>query len=347
MTIRDVARQAGVSVATVSRVLNNSGPVSSSTRRRVEAVAEALDYVPHGGARSLITRRTTNLGVILPDLYGEFFSELIRGMDRATRAAGYHLLLSGSHAADVELAAALRAMRGRVDGLILMSPEITPAELVELIPRGLPVVLINTEVGKNGRFDTLNVDNRGGAYAAVQHLVSAGHSRIALINGRLANHDARERRLGYRRALEEAGLESASELELESDFTKAGGQRAARALLELEPRPTAVFAANDSMAVGALSAFREAGLRVPDEMAVVGFDDIPIAEYVTPPLSTVKVDLLRFGERAVELVVDSLTDPSGREPRDEIVETQLVIRRSSDGAPGVAAVAGSAEERQL
>lgn len=334
VTIRDVARQAGVSVATVSRVLNSSGPVSPATRERVEAVAEELEYVPHGGARSLITRRTTNLGVVLPDLYGEFFSQLIRGMDQATRAAGYHLLLSGSHADGAELAAALRAMRGRVDGLILMSPDITPKELVKVVPTGLPVVLINTEVGENRRFDTLNVDNRGGAYAAVRHLVSMGRRRIGLIGGNPSNHDARERRAGYRQALADAGLEADRGLEVESDFTKAGGQRGARALLAVDGRPTAVFAANDSMAVGALSAFREAGLRVPEDMALAGFDDVPIAQYVVPPLTSVHVDLLRFGERAVETVVGALLDPSSHEPRHEVVETRLVIRRSSEAGNG-------------
>lgn len=334
VTIRDVARQAGVSVATVSRVLNASGPVSAATRERVEEVAEALRYVPHGGARSLITRRTSNLGVILPDLYGEFFSELIRGMDAATRAAKHHLLLSGSHADNAELAAALRAMRGRVDGLILMSPDITPTELLAVIPAGIPVVLMNAGVEEDTRFDTLNVDNLGGARAAVRHLASSGRKRIALIGGNPTNHDAQERRRGYRTALAESGVEWHSELEVESNFTKDGGHIAALELLKLERRPTAVFAANDSMGVGALRAFREAGLRIPEEMAVVGFDDVPIARYVTPPLTSVRVDLLQLGRRAVNLAVEALKDPSSHEPRHEVVETKLVIRRSSQEESG-------------
>lgn len=328
-TIRDVARQAGVSVATVSRVLNSSGPVSPATRRRVESVAKDLEYVPHGGARSLITRRTTNLGVVLPDVHGEFFSELIRGMDRATQAAGYHLLLTGSHANGAELAAALRVMRGRVDGLILMSPDIELTELDGVAPTGLPVVLINAGVTDGQRFDTLNVDNQGGAREAVKHLVSLGRTRVGLIGGTPSNHDARERQAGYREGLRESGLEPDPALEVLSDFSKAGGQRSALALMGLNPRPTAVFAANDSMAVGALSAFREAGVRVPEDVALVGFDDIPIARYVTPPLSSVKVDLPRLGERAVELLLEALQDPSTHEPRHEVVEAKLVIRRSS------------------
>lgn len=326
-TIRDVAREAGVSVATVSRVLNGSGPVSESARVRVERAATALQYTPHGAARSLSTRRTTNLGVILPDLYGEFFSEVIRGIDTATRAAGYHLLLSGSHAVRAEVSAALGAMRGRVDGLILMSPDIGPAELERVVPVSLAAVLVNS-APVDGRFATLNVDNIGGAQGMVRHLASLGHERIALIGGDPTNHDAAERWAGYRRGLEEAGLAVDEALELVSDFTKSGGYAAAQRLAALERAPTAVFAANDAMAVGALSGLQEAGLRVPGDMAVAGFDDIPMARYVTPPLSTVHVDLTGVGERAVGLLLSALEPGSSREPKHEVVETSLVIRRS-------------------
>jgi LacI family transcriptional regulator len=327
-TIRDVAREAGVSVATVSRVLNGSGPVSDATRERVRSVAATLRYTPHFGARSLSSRRTQSVGVILPDLYGEFFSEVIRGMDGATRAAGYHLLLSGYHADDAQVTAALRAMRGRVDGLVLMSPDILPDELQWMVVPGSPVVLVNSGA-TDGRFDTLDVDNGGGAYAAVHHLASLGHSRIGLIGGEPLNHDACARRKGYRAALETAGLPWRAEWEVDSDFTKSGGYAAAGSLARLlHERPTAVFAANDSMAVGAMSAFHEAGIRVPQDVAVVGFDDIPMARYVTPTLSTVRVDLTRLGHRSIDLLLAALRDGAGHEPRHDVVETSLVIRRS-------------------
>ena len=327
-TIRDVAKRAGVSVATVSRVLNGSGPVSDGARQRVEDAATALRYVPHGAAQSLSTRRTLNLGVILPDLYGEFFSQFIRGLDQATRAAGYHLLLSGSHAQDAEVDAALRAMRARVDGLILMSPDIDPDRLLEVLPPGSPTVLVNTPFGDGDSFDTLDVDNRGGAYAMVRHFVSLGHQRIGLIGGRASNYDARERRTGYRTALEESGLEHRPEWEVEADFTKSSGYESARRLLENGDRPTAVFAANDSMAIGALSAIQEAGLNVPADVAVGGFDDIPIARYVTPALTSVHVDLTGLGERAVELLLMSIRGQGVRVPVHEVAPTELVVRRS-------------------
>ncbi|HUG41637.1 MAG TPA: LacI family DNA-binding transcriptional regulator [Longimicrobiales bacterium] len=330
-TIRDVAREAGVSVATVSRVLNGSGPVSDSARSRVERAARSLEYTPHGAARSLSTRRTLNLGVILPDLYGEFYSQVIRGMDSVTRKAGYHLLLSGSHADRTEVSAALRAMRGRVDGLILMSPDITPVELGQVVPATWPAVLVNSGP-TNGRFDTLNVDNAGGSTAVVRHLGALGHERIGLIAGEAQNHDAQERREGYGRTLAALGLERRPEWEVEADFTKQGGYAAAQRLAGLAERPTAIFAANDSMAVGALSALQEAGLRVPEDVAVVGFDDVPIARYVTPPLSTVQVDLQGLGRRAVELLLLALQEGAAHEPRHEVVGTSLVVRRSC-GAP--------------
>lgn len=331
-TIRDVARRAGVSVATVSRVLNSSGPVRDSTRERVEEAIVALEYTPHGGARGLIMRRTTNLGVILPDLYGEFFSQVIRGMDQVARRSGYHLLVSSSHANRDEVEAALGAMRGRVDGLILMSPDIIMDDLTRALSAGLPVVLVNSAVQSNGRFDTVNVDNRGGAYAVVRHLAGMGHERIGFIGGPANNHDARERAEAYRRALADGGLERREEWEVTEDFTKSGGYRAARRLVGLGDLPTAVFAANDSMAVGAMSAFQESGLRVPEDVAVAGFDDLPVARYVTPALTTVHVDLLRLGERTMELLLLALKEDGGREARHEQVATTLAIRRSC-GAP--------------
>ena len=248
-TIKDVAREAGVSVATVSRVINTKGPVREATRDRILAVAAALRYVPHGGARSLITNRTSTVGALLPDLHGEFFSELIRGMDLAARRNGYHLLISGSHADRDEVEAVLRALRGRVDGLILMSPDIDAATLEANLPDDLPVVLLNCRV--DGRtLDALAIDNVGGAAAMVRHLAGLGHRRIAFVGGAAGNNDAEERLRGYRKARRELRLPADAELEIAGDFSEESGYRAGGRLLALDPRPDAVFAANDSMAIG-------------------------------------------------------------------------------------------------
>lgn len=336
-TIKDVAREARVSVATVSRVFNGKGPVRVDTRDRVLAAAAALRYVPHGGARSLITNRTSTVGVVLPDLYGEFFSELIRGLDLAARRGGYHLLVSGSHSDRDELEAALRALRGRVDGLILMSPDLDAATLRANLPDDLPVVLLNCRVAGH-RFDTLSVGNVGGAAAMVGHLAGLGHRRIAFVRGAAGNNDAAERLRGFRRAVRRLGLPAAAELELAGDFSEESGYRAGPLVLALDPRPDAVFAANDSMAIGLLAALREAGEEVPEGIALAGFDDIPIARFLTPALTTVRVDIARLGARAFERLAAAL-DPKGSPPGgSEVVPTQVVVRASC-GAAAIRATA--------
>lgn len=318
-------------MATVSRVLNSSGPVRDETRDRVEGAAAELRYSPNGAARSLITRRTDVFGVILPELHGEFFSEVIRGMDPQAQRHGYHLLLSSSRDGKREIEFALRAMRGRVDGLVVMSPTVTASALAASLPAHVPVVLLNCDTA-GSPYDSIRVDNFGGARAMVHHLAAMGHERIAMVAGSEANFDARERLRGYRAALAEAGLPEEDRV-VEGDFTEAAGYRAAVALARRSPRPTAVFCANDSMAVGVLSGLRAAGLRVPDDVAVAGFDDIPIARYLSPPLSSVHVDVHRLGARAVELLCHALDKENREAPIQELFPTRLVTRRSC-GGPG-------------
>ena len=331
ITIRDVAREAGVSVATVSRVFNDSGPVGVETRKRILEVATALRYIPDSAARSLITRRTSTLGVLLPDLYGEFFSEVIRGIDATAQRGGYHLLVSSSHNDRGAIEAAMRAMRGRVDGLVVMSPDVDAQALVANLADVTPVVLLNCDVGSTA-FDSLNIDNVGGASAMVRHLVSRGHRRVAFIGGGDRNHDAAERLRGYRTTLDALQVVRRPEWERTGDFTESGGYRAAAEILALDPRPTAIFAANDSMAIGALSALREAGVRVPEDVAVVGFDDIPIARYMSPPLTTVHVAINELGERATRMLLQAVDGKNQHVKCQETLPTTLVIRRSCGAA---------------
>jgi LacI family transcriptional regulator len=329
-TIKDVAREASVSVATVSRVLNGAPVVREETAKRIRDVAAALRYAPHGGARSLITKRTNTLGVLLPDLYGEFFSELIHGIDVTARREGYHILVSRSWEGRTEIEEAMRAMRGRVDGVLLMSPDIDADSLLN-IPPALPLVLLCSPASQPA-LDSVIIDNYRGAKEMTRHLVSLGHQRIAIIKGAAGNYDAAERLRGYRAALKEAGIERVADLERSGDFTEAGGFAATLELLAHHPRPTAIFAANDSMAIGALSALRESGVRVPDEIAVAGFDDIPLARYMDPPLSSVRVAISDLGARAVETLLHGIRNQASRHPQRERLSTELVIRRST-GAP--------------
>ena len=326
-TIKDVAREARVSVATVSRVFNSGGLVAEETRCRVRDIANALRYVPHGGARSLITSKTTAIGVLLPDLYGEFFSEVVRGIDLAARRSGYHLIVSSSHNDKAEIEGAMRAMRGRVDGVIIMSPDIDAQALMLNLPDSHPVALLNCAL-RGAAFDSVNIDNSRGARAIVRHLISHGHRRIAIITGTTRNVDGHERQLGYRAALRDASLDRNAHWETPGNFTEDSGFEAARSLLKLRSRPTAIFAANDSMAIGALSALREAGVGVPEEIAVAGFDDIPIARHVNPPLTSVHVPIAELGERATEKLIDGLAHGDRHVRRQDVLGTTLVIRSS-------------------
>ena len=326
-TIKDVAREADVSVATVSRVFNDSGPVSETTRQRIVEVANRLRYSPHGAARSLITNRTSTIGVLLPDLYGEFFSEVIRGMDQAAQPSGYHLLVSSSHDAKDEIEAALRAMRGRVDGLSVLSPHLDAPSVGANVPPTLPIVLLNCAVTGNG-YDAFTIENERGAHAMVRHLLSLGHRAIAIITGEAGNHDAAERLRGYAGAMREADLVVPNDWEIPGDFTEASGYRAVGTLLELRQRPTAIFAANDAMAIGALSALRDAGVLVPDDVAVVGFDDIPMARYMSPPLSSVHVSIAELGIQAVKTLVHAIDSKNEHARRHQRLETTLMIRTS-------------------
>ncbi|MGZ6156579.1 MAG: LacI family DNA-binding transcriptional regulator [Gemmatimonadaceae bacterium] len=329
VTIKDVAREAKMSVATVSRVLNGSGPVSEDTKRLIREVAGRMRYVPHSGARSLITSKTETLGVLLPDLYGEFFSEVIRGMDDTAQRNGFHLLISRAYADRHGIETAIRAMRGRVDGVVAMSPDLDANSLLNL-PSTIPVVLL-CSVSKGSEIDSLTIQNCRGAREMVAHLISRGHRRIAIIKGSPRNYDAAERLRGYRMALREAGIDLDPALEREGDFTEAAGYSAAVALLALMNRPTAIFAANDSMAIGALSLLRESGIAVPEEVAVAGFDDIPLARYMDPPLSSVHVPICELGAKAVELLLHGITHKNDHARRRERVSTKLVIRRSTGG----------------
>lgn len=334
VTIREVAREAGVSVATVSRVLNGTGQASEETTRRIREVAARLRYSPNEAARALIRSRTHALGVLLPDLHGEFFSEVIRGIDQRARQTGYHILVSSFHSDHGEMEGALRAMRGRVDGLILMSPDLDARGLLAESGAELPTVLINVPPASTGSCDSIMVDNVGGARAMVRHLLALGHRRIAMITGGSQNHDSRERLRGYRSALRAAGIELDPSLEVTGDFTEQGGYTAAEALLALRRPPRAIFAANDAMAVGAMSALRDHGVQVPEQIALAGFDDIPIARYLTPPLSSVHVAIDELGRRATELALAAQEKGGDRTPRREVLRTTLIVRSSCGAGRG-------------
>ncbi|MDB4909098.1 MAG: transcriptional regulator [Gemmatimonadetes bacterium] len=333
VTIKDVARLASVSVATVSRVLNSSAPVSPDTRERVLQVARSLHFVPNGSARSLSRRRAAALGVILPDLYGEFFSELLRGIDQAAQRASHSLLVSSSHHDARGIGSAIRAMRGRVDGLLIMAPEVDAADVAEVLPADFPTVLINGAAASSS-VQTITVDNFGGAQAMTEHLLSLGRRRIGFIAGAAHNADALERERGHHAALQSAGLPIDPELYVRGDFSEESGWQGAATLMGILSPPAAIFAANDAMAIGAISYLREQDITVPERMAVVGFDDIPVARYLNPSLTTVRVGIAALGQQATALLLDALDNraPPTNVASRSVLPTHLVIRGSC-GSP--------------
>ncbi len=336
VTIKDVAREANVSVATVSRALNGHENVAEAVRKRVLAVASELRYSPHHAARSLSSRRTHTIGVVLPDLHGEFFSELMRGIDQVARERGLHLLVSSYHGDPAGQGAALRAMRGRVDGLLVMSPFVDDTGVVrDNLSPGMPAVLMNSSPVE-ADVPAVSVDNYGGAREMVRHLAGAGHRRIAFIAGPADNFDAAERLRGYRDALA-ACLPDAQPWILQGDFDEASGHRAGGELLAAAHRPDAVFAANDMMALGCLFALNHAGIQVPGEIAIAGFDDIPLSRYVYPSLTTMGVDITELGGRALRTLLATITPPSGTgDARTHMAPLvpQLMVRDSSVAATG-------------
>lgn len=329
VTIRDVAREAGVSLATVSRALNDAAEVTVETRQRVRAAADRLGYVPHSGARSLITRRTGTLGVLLPDLYGEFFSELIRGIDQTAQRHGYHMVLASSHSDAREIAAAVGSMRGRVDGFVVMSPDVSALPALADLARTFPAVVLGAGPEVGG-FATISVANYEGAVAMTEHLLALGHKRIAFICGPGGNVDAAERLRGVCAATKD--VEGVQVDEYPGDFRQETGYNTTKLLLDRPTRPDVIFCANDAMAIGAIGALHEAGMRVPADLAVVGFDDIPIARFLTPPLTTVRVPIAELGANATESLIDTLRGGAPLTARSELMPTSLVVRASC-GAP--------------
>lgn len=324
-TIRDVAREAGVSVASVSRALNGLSTVTDAMRDRVAVVADRLGYVPHAGARSLSLSRTNVIGVVLPDLHGEFFSELVRGMDKATGTRGYQMLFSTMHA-DVAMARqAVLAMHGRVDGLIMMAPQLGGEPLAKMLPRGTEVVLINSApiAGRDG----FSVDNRLGAEAMTRHLIEAGRRAIVHVSGPIDNVDGRERVEGFRAAIARHAPGRPAPV-VTGDFRESGGERAVAHLLDAGEPFDAIFAANDAMALGVLQALARAGIAVPEDVAVAGFDDIPIARHLG--LTTMHVPLEEIGDRAVDRLVARIAGKP-REPVDLDITPELVVRSSTGG----------------
>jgi LacI family transcriptional regulator len=323
----DVAARAGVSKMSVSRVINGAPGVSPEMSHRVQRAIRQLSYVPSQRARSLAVGRTHLLGMIVLDVVSEWVWPLIRGAGREAEKLGYQVLLRTTSAGEV---AGLRDPpldSDLLDGLIIVNWRVPLAFARQLAHRGLPVVLIDA-FERTSRIAWVGAQDRKGARLATRHLTDLGHRRIAFIGGGAAPYLARERLAGFEQGLREAGIDSADVLQ--GDFSRQSGFRLATRLLQRKRPPTAIFAANDLMAIGALDAAREMGVAVPAELSIVGFDDISSAGRVRPALTTVARPYEQIGASAVQQVVEAARTPaSARSARQLDLLTTLVVREST------------------
>jgi DNA-binding LacI/PurR family transcriptional regulator len=335
-TLELVAVEAGVSRATVSRVVNGSPKVNPEIRRNVERAIDRLGYIPNAAARSLVTRRSDSVGVVITEptnrLFTDpFFPRLLRGISGRLAAQGLQLVLLMPESRDEETGLERYLVRGHVDGVILVSLHGGDPLPAHLVAGGIPVVI-------GGRPPTdvvashVDVDNRDGARTAVRHLAAQGRRRIATIAGPQDMAPGIDRLEGYRAGLSEASLPHDPVLEATSDFTREGGTEAMRRLLEARPDLDAVFAASDIIAAGAMSVLRSSGRTVPGNVAVVGFDDSPLAEAVEPALTSVRQPIEEMGAELVQLLIASIEDPR-RPARRVLLSTELIRRASSAGRP--------------
>jgi LacI family transcriptional regulator len=340
VTITDVARAANVHASTVSRVLNGRAELSllPETRERVIAAATRLGYRPSALARGLRLRRTFTLGMLVPDITNPVFPSIIKGVEGAAHTRGYHLILCNTDDSFEREASYLRVLREwRVDGILIASSSTADSTIAELRREKVPFVLLNSASRAS---DDLAVvpDNRQGAAAAIEHLIQLGHRRIGLVAAPQTTMAGQERLLAARATLRRHHLAHEDELvALADSFSEASGYRAARRLLLDGETPTALFCANDLIALGAIRFARESGMVVPDDLSVVGFNNIPQSELFDPPLTTIHVPQEEMGVLAAAVLIDAL-EGKHLARRHVMLETELVVRGSSAPPPSTTTV---------
>ncbi len=328
MNIAEIARRANVSTATVSRTINQSGPVKAATARKVWRVVAEMNYYPNSHARALVSGRSRLLGLIVSDITNPFFSELIRAFESHAAQQQYDLLITSTDYETTRMTATLRRMLERkVDGVAVMTSEMDLGLIRELSRRGVPIVFM--DVGQMGpRMSHVSIDYGNGIAQAVEHVLGLGHKHVAFISGPLDLHSARTRRQAFLDTMRAHRLAPDHRLVREGTHTAEGGQREMAALLRVSRRPTAVVASNDWTAIGALHAIYAAGRRVPEDISLVGFDDIPLVSYTTPALTTVRMSAADVGSTAFTALFRMI---AGDRHEGEVfqIPTKLVIRDST------------------
>ena len=326
-TIYDVAKVAGVSVATVSHVINGTRRVAPDTAARVRRAIEELGYQPNGIAQSLRKRVTYAIGVLVSDITNPFFAHLVRGVEDAAHAAGYSIIVCNSDENSEKEDFYIRSLwRRRIDGMLIApTRDGTSPALKELVQKGIPFVFVDRKAKGIGAPAVLS-DNGGGAYLATKHLIERGHRRIGIVLGIPGATTTEERLAGYRQALEEAGIPFSEELVVWGGYRVEGGRQAARALLSLPKCPTAVFCTNNLMTIGVLQELFSRDTQIPQQVAVVGFDDLEWAELVNPPLTAVAQHPYDMGCRAFTMLCEHLARVKRSIPRETRIPVELRIR---------------------
>lgn len=343
-TIKDVARLAGVSPMTVSRVLNSSGYASQEARARVERAVAELGFVPNVLARQLRLKRTRTLALVISDITNPFFTTIARGVEDVAAAHDFAVMFCNTDESEAEEIAYLRMLIQRqIDGVLLVPASDSGKSLRLLRAHRVPVVVLDRRVSAP-RVDQVRSDSEAGAHQLIRHLIELGHRRIAMLAGHPNISTAVDRAAGYRRALAEHGIELDERLILYEGFGVAAGYRMARKVLHLPSRPTALFAANNFIAFGAIRALREAGLRIPEAMSIVAFDDLPDDWLIDPFLTVADQRAYEMGRQAAGLILERLGGAGGRARRTIVLPVDFIVRRSTappppdtDAKPGRAA----------
>jgi len=324
LTIRDVAQRAGVSISTVSRVINGK-KVRDELQVNVQRVLNEMNFRPSAVARSMVRGRTQTVGVLVEDISSSYYAEMIKGIERILERTGHHPLFKSSHwNLQLEEEALQVFLDHNVDAIVVVGGLISEARLQDLAAR-MPLVLVGRG-GVSVDAPTINLDQRGGAYAATRHLIELGHRQIVHVSGPTTQEDAVARRLGYLDAMSDHGLEVRSDWLCEGDFLETSAFRATMQLIENSTPFTAIFTANDQMALGVTLALHRKGLRVPDDVSVVGFDDLPVSAYVVPPLTTIRQPAQQVGELAAHAAVSLM---AGEAAQLAPLELKLIVREST------------------
>jgi DNA-binding LacI/PurR family transcriptional regulator len=339
ISIKDIARAAGVSHSTVSRSLSDSPLVNSETKARIRQLSLEMGYTPNAAARSLVMGRTRTVGVVVTTIADPFIAEVTQGIESTAYEHSYTVILASSNSDPSREIAAVEMLRSkRVDGVIVTSSRVGALYQDHLERIGVPVVLINNHSEQSGRYTfSITVDNEHGGHLATRHLVELGHRRIAYIAAQV-NHSSNMGRLaGYRQALSEAGIPFDPALVVSGNGRVDGGERCWSHLAALTNPPTAVFCYNDMTAIGLLRDVRQVGLTVPQDLSIVGFDDIPFASYVCPALTTLAQPKFEMGQQATEMVLALMKAQASNDVQtaDIVIKGQLIVRESSGvPAPG-------------